>query len=283
MDFGRSPGCCANFPSYTPSFALCIVAIILFALNTLIHTVQLLRYKVYYFTPLALACLLETFGYIFRCLSSKNDPYNIIWFVVQYFLVVVAPVFISTSIYVCISRLIAWASSIGYAADVRWWLKPKLILWGFVAADVVTTVMQIAGAALVGSSESNGRDPTTGNHILLAGLALQTFSFFVFLAILLLVRLSLARDQGVKMAVRSKDPFMLAILVASLLVYLRTVFRLAETAQGLYGSISTNETFFGTLEFTPIVIAVWILAGWHPGKWLRQNPAAGSILQQEKS
>lgn len=265
------------YNSYTPSLALCVLAIVLFAISTIVHLFQVSRYRVWTFTPLTLACLLETIGYIFRTLSSQNDPYNIIWFVVQYFLIVVAPVFISASIYISINRLIAWATSIGFngASDRdqgrRWWLSPKLIFWGFITADVVTTIMQIAGAALVGSSESNQKDPHTGNNILLAGLAIQTASFTVFLLILLLFRISLGKNSSLRSDVRGKDPFVFAVGGASLLVYLRTVFRLAETAQGLFASVSTHEKFFGTLEFAPVVLAVWILAVWHPGRWLAEG------------
>ncbi|KAI4240248.1 MAG: hypothetical protein LQ352_007686 [Teloschistes flavicans] len=253
--------------SYTPSFALCIVAILLFAFSFVIHLFQLIRYKVWFFTPLALACFLETIGYIFRSLSSKNDPYHIVWFVVQYFMIVVAPVFISASIYVCINRLIPWAKAVGHELH-QWWLAPRLILWGFVTVDIVTTIMQIAGAALIGSSESNMNDPTTGNNILLAGLAIQSFSFTVFLTILALFRLALATDSTLKLSVKTKDQFIFAVALSSLLVYLRTLFRLAETASGLFSSVSTNETLFGVLEFTPVVLAIWILAVWHPGRWL---------------
>ena len=192
-------------------------------------------------------------------------------------MIVVAPVFISAGIYFSINRLIAWANSIGgfdAASEKkyqRWWLSPKLILWGFITADALTTIMQIAGAAMVGSSESNSKSPDTGNNILLAGLAIQTASFAVFLVILLLFRISLGKDAGVRSNSRSKDAFILAVAVASLLVYLRTVFRLAETAQGIFGSVSTNEKFFGSLEFAPVVLAVWILAIWHPGRWLAKE------------
>ncbi|KAL8868166.1 MAG: hypothetical protein Q9174_005167 [Haloplaca sp. 1 TL-2023] len=252
---------------YTPSFALCIVAIVLFAISFGLHLFQLIRYRVCFFTPLALACFLETIGYTFRSLSSKQNPYSIIWFVVQYFLIVVSPVFISASIYVCINRLIPWAKSVGYTLD-QWHLRPKLILWGFVTVDIVTTIMQITGAALIGKSQSDRKDPTTGNNILLAGLVIQSFSFTIFLAVWTLFRIALGSDSALKPMVRSKDQFILALAVANVLVYLRTIFRLAETAEGVFGTISTNETLFGCLEFTPVAIAVWILAAWHPGRWL---------------
>ena len=65
----------------------------------------------------------------------------------------------------------------------------------------------------------------------------------------------------------------LAFGAATLLVYLRTCFRLAETSQGVQGRLRTHESFFGALEFTPIVIAVFIFNAYHPGKWVPSHTA----------
>ena len=35
---------------------------------------------------------MEIVGYVARILSSRRDPYNVIYFVIQYFFIVVAPV-----------------------------------------------------------------------------------------------------------------------------------------------------------------------------------------------
>ena len=39
----------------------------------------------------------------------------------------------------------------------------------------------------------------------------------------------------------------MALVIATLAVYLRTRFRLAETAEGLMQELSTHEVFFGCL------------------------------------
>jgi CDP-diglyceride synthetase len=155
--------------------------------------------------------------------------------------------------------------------------SPKLILWFFITCDVIATGVQVAGAAMIGVAESNRKDPTTPNNILLAGLAFQVFTFFLFI-ILLAVCLSRARHSiGRSSSSTDKDgpingtapvnwSFIMALVVATLMVYLRTCFRLAETAQGLYGGLSTHEVFFGCLEFAPIVIAVYLFNIWHPGR-----------------
>jgi hypothetical protein len=236
-----------------------ILGVILFSLATITHSYQLFRYRTWYFTPMIVGTAMEIVSYVFRTFSSQKDPYNVIYFVVQCFFIVVAPVFFSATIYTILSIMI---NSVGrqYAP-----LPPKVILWIFITCDVVATVVQVAGAALVGSAESDRKDPTTPNNILLAGLAFQVFSFAEF-ALCLAIFLFRAR----KVSTASMMQFSVAVCVASFFIYLRTCFRLAETAQGLMESLSTHEVFFGCLEFAPVVVvAVFILVIWHPGKWLR--------------
>lgn len=175
----------------------------------------------------------------------------------QYFFIVVAPVFFSAAIYSLASVIITIYGR-EYAP-----MPPKLVLWIFIVCDVVATIVQIAGAALVGVAYSNQEDPTTPNNILLAGLAFQVFSFAVFLAVLFW---TLVRARKSPASISSS--FIVALVIATLAVYLRTCFRLAETAEGLMATLSTHEVYFGCLEFAPIVVAVYLLVYWHPGRWL---------------
>lgn len=257
---------------YTPSFALCIAGIVLFFLSLTVHSWQVWRYRAWYFLPLTFACLMEVVGYAFRSLSAKKNPYDVISFVVQYFFIVTAPVFISASIYVCLSRLIDWSRSPDFTTGRSRWLRPKLILWVFITADVVATITQIAGAALIGVSQTKRKDPTTANNILLGGLAFQTAAFAIYFILFLIFTVSLIRDPQFRKALGSKSQFFFALFLASVLVFLRTCFRLAETAEGLLQELSTNEVYFITLEFVPIVLTVWILAIWHPGRFLPNTP-----------
>lgn len=153
-------------------------------------------------------------------------------------------------------------------------MKPKLILWIFIASDVVATLVQVAGAALIGSAYSNGKDPTTPNHILLAGLTFQVVSFFLFIVVFVAF---IYRSWNV--TTRQFKTFAAATGVATLAVYLRTIFRLAETAEGLMRTLSTHEVYFGCLEFLPIVVAVYVFVWWHPGKWLGSKRQHGKAFE----
>lgn len=67
----------------------------------------------------------------------------------------------------------------------------------------------------------------------------------------------------------------MALVTATLCVYLRTCFRLAETAQGVKKYLFTHEAFFAGLEFAPIAGAVVLFNGWHPGRCLRTEVGLG--------
>lgn len=157
-------------------------------------------------------------------------------------------------------------------------MPPKLILWIFIVCDAIATIVQIAGAALVGVAYSNRKDPTTPNNILLAGLAFQVFSFAMFLIVLFWTLIK-ARKSPAKIS----TSFIVALVVATLAVYLRTCFRLAETAEGLMESLSTHEAYFGCLEFAPIVVAVYLFTYWHPGRWLPTTTAHRRKSEREVS
>ncbi|KAL8688113.1 MAG: hypothetical protein Q9218_005893 [Villophora microphyllina] len=259
---------------YTPHVALSALALALFAILLVFHSYRLHTTRLYAFSILLIfGTICEIIGYAFRLRSSPpptGDPYDVINFVVQYFFIVCAPVFLSAGIYTTLTSLIDNRGE-GVRNLSPLGLSKRAILAIFITSDVIATIVQVAGAALIGSSESNRKSPDTGNNILLAGLAFQVFSFLVFL-ILLLIFLRNAR----KIMMSTSTPtnargdmiqmYTLALVASSFLVYLRTCFRLAETAQGVMGYASSHEAFFGVLEFAPIVLAIGMLGWWHPGR-----------------
>ncbi len=155
-------------------------------------------------------------------------------------------------------------------------LPPKLILWIFITSDAIATITQITGAALIGVRQTKRQDPTSANYILLGGLAYQVFAIGIFI-ILTGVFIVRARKQ---IKASGLTTFIVAFVTATLLIYLRTVFRLAETAEGLGGDLSTKEVYFGTLEFAPVVLAVLLFTIWHPGRCVGRYIAGGKKEQQ---
>ena len=170
----------------------------------------------------------------------------------------------------CLTKLIRAAESEGTNISSRSrLLRRKFILWTFISIDVVTTIMQVTGAGMIGGATSKQKDPTTANNVLLSGLAIQTAAFAIFLILLTVVTFAICGNRRlVAQMRRERSPFLAILPIASVLVFVRTIFRLVETSQGVFGFLSTHEGFFAGLEFAPMVVAVWLLAIWHPGRWM---------------
>lgn len=259
---------------YTPALALAVVGAITFAISTLLHLGQTIQSRSWYFCIIVLGAAMEVVGYIFRALSSQKDPYSVVYFVVQYFFIVCAPVFLSAAVYVVLSRFIQVAGR-SYTP-----LPPKWIVIIFVVLDVVTTGIQIAGAALIGSAESNDKDASTANNILLSGLSIQVFAFAVFFAILCVCISRVASSKDLESWARSRaaKSVLAALVLSSLLIELRTIFRLVETAQGVFGYLSSHEVYFGCLEYLPIILAVSIWNVLHPGRLMPKQMQATAVM-----
>ncbi|KAL9096808.1 MAG: hypothetical protein Q9163_006402 [Psora crenata] len=283
---------------YTPTLALNILALVIYALLLLLNAYRIGQTRrnntTRAFSILVfITAVLEIVGYAFRLQSSPppvGNPYSVINFVVQYFFIVVAPVFLSGGIYTVLTSLIGMVgeeySPLG--------LGRKTIIAVFVISDVLATIVQITGAALIGVSESNGKSPDTANNILLAGLAFQVFSFLLFLLLLAFFYFKARKvvtgagdHDALPSSTVTSSPshqrsqtrkrlggmkaFNVAFVTASLLVYLRTIFRLAETSEGVGGYLSSHEAFFGALEFAPVIMALAALGVWHPGLWIERR------------
>jgi len=258
---------------YTPNYPLTIFAATIFSVSFIIHVYQIYRYRTWYFVTVPIGLLLEILGYIFRSFSAHKDPYNVLDFVLQYFFIVTAPVFLTAGIYAVLSILIARTGA-QYSL-----LSPKAVLGIFITSDAVTTIIQIAGAALIGSAESNDKSPQTGQRILTIGLAIQVLITFVFWILLISF---LYKSRDVLWARKDKKLFLISFIAATLLVYLRTCFRLAEVAQGVKSYLFTHEAFFAALEFAPIAAAMLLFNAWHPGRCLGREKGVVGNEQVER-
>ncbi|KAK5807657.1 hypothetical protein VI817_001915 [Penicillium citrinum] len=241
---------------YTPSIAVAAFAAAWFFLHLVIHTAQNITTRSWWWMTFSTGLVFEIIGYIARSLSAKKNPYDLIYFVLNYFFIVTAPVFLAAGIYTILSALIPRLGS-RYS-----FLSPKVILGFFITSDVISTVVQIAGAVLVGVKESRREDPTTANHILLGGLSYQVFAMTIFVILMSTFQFRARhaiKESGLRL-------FCFSFSVSTVMVYLRTIFRLAETAEGLGGKLSTHEVYFACLEFAPIALVVLLLAIWHPGR-----------------
>ncbi|GAA5883027.1 hypothetical protein JCM3774_004219 [Rhodotorula dairenensis] len=248
---------------YIPSRALATIALITFGLALLNHVVHLIRLRGtrVFQGLLVFGCACEIVGYANR-LFAHYHPFVVNYYIVQYFFIVVSPVFFQGAFYMALGTALR---RLDHHGSTLLRFEPRILVAAMVISDVVTTIIQVVGAALIGvaeaatysASRTSSLSSSQANDILLAGLAIQTASFLAFL---ILLGLCISRSHRTFSAAHLPRQFSSTLFLASLLVFLRTTFRLAETAQGVFGAASRNEALFGCLEYLPVILAVSLFA-----------------------
>ncbi|KAH8884184.1 putative RTA1 domain protein [Thozetella sp. PMI_491] len=242
-----------------------------FALFGLLFLVQLrlgIRYKTWsYLVAMLFGLILEVVGYIGR-LQLHNDPFNFNFFLEYLVCLTIGPAFLTAAIYITFARVV-------YSCDERLsWIRPKIISIIFMTCDFICLVLQATGGAITSTSGGMSREAEgmrqTGVNIMIGGLSFQVVSLFLFIlyAVIYAWRWNAAtalhyHQRPPKGQMRRSLVFGLAI--ASVTIFVRCAFRVAELSRGFQSPLANNEVAFMTLEGTVVLIACLCLTLGHPG------------------
>lgn len=123
-------------------------------------------------------------------------------------------------------------------------------------------MLQAAGGAI--STDANS-DPQLGINISMAGLILQVvvlFAFAVCFADYMIRYVRSGRSSGFGWRLKA---FFFGLTAATLLIFVRCVFRVAELKDGYEGHLIREEIPFIILEGVLVVLAAAFLCIGHPG------------------
>ena len=149
--------------------------------------------------------------------------------------------------------------------------QPRTIAILLMASDFLSLVLQAVGGAIADTASTHSFRQV-GVDIMIAGLFLQALSLAVFL--LVFVDFSWRCRSGTldaspaKQQIRQSGMFKVftaSLLLATLAVLTRSVFRVVELWQGFSGELWNNETDFLILDGAMIGLAVICLTAMHPG------------------
>ncbi|KAL2836708.1 sphingoid long-chain base transporter [Aspergillus pseudodeflectus] len=269
--------------TYLPNLAGNAFYMALFALLILIQLVIGIRTRTWSFMGSTICGLiLEVLGYAAR-IKMRSNPFIDRWFTMYIVCLTIAPAFLSAAIYVPLARIVAV-----YTTSVSR-IKQRNYSIIFVACDIVSLLLQAAGGAITTSDEASTIQ--AGIKIMLAGLAAQVASLTLYLGICLdlawrIYRLSfrtkgtaspgtdsvenngfaLHPDFAGLRASRSWGSFLVLQGLATICIYVRSVFRVAELSGGFDSHLANDEVTFMGLEGAMISLAAIALSTWgHPG------------------
>lgn len=207
-------------------------------------------------------CLsVQIIGYSGR-IWSHSDPLNIGGYIMQSTLILIAPARFTTSIYLILPRIIRALN--GESLSI---LPIRSVKRFFIICDIISLVLQAGG----GGIEGNGNGDL-GRRLIVGGLFVQIFMFGFFFVISIPFNRRIS-EQPTALALSStikwKRHFFI-LYITSILILVRTIFRIVEYLQGDDGFLISHEIFIYIFDAILMFLVMLIFAVWYIGD-LRQK------------
>ncbi|PYH78085.1 putative RTA1 domain protein [Aspergillus uvarum CBS 121591] len=250
---------------YTPSIAAAVVFTVVFCVLAILFIYRIVRHRTFFFIPFLIGLIFEAAGYIAR-IFSHFDTQALGPYITQTMLILVAPPLFAASIYMTLGRLITQLNAESASLiRVRWLTKI------FVVGDVISFILQCGGGGYMAAGTESAM--LAGEHIVIAGLAIQLlfFGFFVLVASLFhwrcasLSTTTALKSQSGRLSWRG---LMWALYAACTLILIRSIFRVVEFVQGNDGWIMHREYLLYIFDALLMAGTGMVLGFVFPGSFL---------------
>ncbi|KAI1758516.1 RTA1 like protein-domain-containing protein [Hypoxylon sp. FL1150] len=253
---------------YDPSFAAAVIFALMFCVATIRHIQLMSKNKTWYFLPFIIGCLFETGGYAARAWSARQTPdWTLMPYIIQSLLTLLGPTFFAASIYMILGRLIRFLGADPYSMIRSRWLT-KFFLLG----DILSFFGQGGGGGILASAKSESSQ-NLGNKVILLGLGIQVIFFGFFIVVTLVFHIRITKGPTPK-SLATPAPwqrFLYVLYSTSFLIMVRSIFRMAEYAQGNDGPLLQKEAYSYVLDALLMLIVTACFAFFHPSKVLRKD------------
>ena len=251
-----------KFYNYTPSKAAAAIFLVLFVLITMFQVYQILKtiaskhftrkekHVLWIMVPFVLGGIFEFVGYIGRILSSSDvtilGPY-----IIQSILLLVAPALYAATLYMSLGRLIERMECQKYSI-----IPLKYLTKIFVVGDVLSFLMQGSGGGIMSAGDHSSMK--TGENIIIGGLIVQIVFFGMFIVVELIFHYRVLKHPNECVMVTRNLPsqfnnwnsILFTLLACSILIFIRSIFRLIEYIQGNDGYLISHEVFLYCFDAT---------------------------------
>ncbi|KAL5119053.1 hypothetical protein ACEQ8H_002977 [Pleosporales sp. CAS-2024a] len=231
-----------------------------------------IRNRTWTFTgPICLGVFGEIIGYIGRILLYVN-PFLMNNFLVNLIPLTLAPALITAGIYLCLGRVLVAIGS----DNSR--LKPKMYSYIFIGCDVLALILQGVGGGLAATAKDT-KGSRRGVNIMIAGLVSQVVTMSLFFALWADFTLRTRRAKLSGSLAHTQPPlyeqlrgfktfalFQWALFAASVFIYVRCIYRVAELWDGFNGHLANDQATFMVFEGPMMILAVLALTVFHPGR-----------------
>ncbi|KAF4622654.1 hypothetical protein G7Y89_g14372 [Cudoniella acicularis] len=252
---------------YVPSIGGNSFYTAVFAIFVLINLIQGIRYKTWgYMVAMCLGLAGEVVGYVGRILLWKTpfDPTGND-FLIYLVPLTISPALLTAAIYLCLGRIV-----VVYGENLSRF-RPRTYTFIFCGFDLFSLVLQALGGGIASGAKTYSQQQL-GIHIMLAGLSFQVISLAIFAVLCgeFAYRVwsnpnSWSRSHAHLYNSKLFKSFLIGLVVATVTIFVRSVFRVAELSGGFDGPLANDQVSFMILEGAMIVIATSALTFLNPG------------------
>ncbi|OJJ47356.1 hypothetical protein ASPZODRAFT_132352 [Penicilliopsis zonata CBS 506.65] len=258
--------------NYTPSAAAAIIFTIAFAISTALHFWQIFTKKTWYFIPFVIGGCFEVLGYIMRYMSAKQSPnYSTGTYAGQNLLLLLAPSFFAASVYMILGRIIRLLNA-GSISLVR----PNWLTKIFVTGDVLSFFIQSGGGGMMATASTTSA-VNMGEKMIIGGLFVQvlSFGFFIIVSFVFHRRMLASPSHAVVKTEIPWTKYMMVLYAASLMIMVRSIYRVAEYIQGTTGFLQSHEVFIYIFDATLMLGCCILFNLFHPSKIISKDRLKG--------
>ncbi|KAF7345740.1 RTA1-like protein [Mycena venus] len=266
---------------YVPTFGVAVLFLVLFGISTLLHAAQAAYFGMWWLLPTACLCGVgELVGWTGRLWSSfapaLSDPY-----MMQIATTIIAPTPLIAVNFILLGRIIARLGAI-YSR-----LTPKSYTVIFLTCDIIALVVQGLGGGIAASSQSLSAEKL-GSNIMLGGIIFQFIALCVYTACGVDFLRNYLASAPVRPMISSEERGTLdtrlkimigAIGFSTLVLFIRSIYRIVELADGWNGKVITTEVYFNVLDGGMVTLAIFTMNIVHPGLFLGSGEDDGDREQ----
>ncbi|KAJ6021166.1 RTA1 domain protein [Penicillium herquei] len=257
---------------YVPSLVWAVIFLIIFAILTGLHTYRLFSSRTWFCIPFVLGGLLEIYGYGGRIGAHFNTA-SLPSYVLSNDGIILAPALFAAYVYMTLGRLIRSLHAEKYSPVRLNWMTRA-----FVIGDILSLMVQGSSLGL-----SLTQHATAAMAVMLVGLFVQIISFGVFAIAAIIFNRRYARDprSHVLCTEFSWQRILHLLFSVSVLIMIRSIFRVIEYWMGSTGYFQQHEWTMYTFDSIPMTIAMIVFYVWYPSQI--QNPGMRDSLQDPLS
>lgn len=269
--------------SYYPSLPLEIFFAVAFFCSVLLHSVQLLKYRTWFFLPFVIGGYFETIGFVGRAFLAADSPnWKLSLYIMQTLLLLLAPTLFAGSIYMILSRIIRLTDGQKLSlVPVKW------LTIAFVSGDLLSFLIQGAGGGSLASAKTL-EAKNRGRTLIIIGLLVQlaTFVLFILVTSVFYCRIKSTPTPLSKTLETPWKPHVKLLILECLLILFRSIFRLVEYVMGTNGPLMTKEIFTILLDSTLMLLCMLLFNLFHPYQAMNantDNPTVIPVLESKET